>query len=161
MTKAGWKTDETDLLDAVREIVDGNAERDSRLADVCRLLADNIGYYDWVGFYLVDPKRDRELYLGPYVGAPTEHVRIPFGKGICGQAAATGRPYVIDDVTAEANYLACSLHVKAEIVVPMFRDNRMIGQIDIDSHRAGAFDETDRRFLEQVCTIVSRLFQHE
>ena len=158
MTKPGWKTDEGGLLDAIRIIIDDNTERDDKLARICRLLADNIAYYDWVGFYLVDPERERELYLGPYVGAPTEHVRIPFGKGVCGQAAATGQTFVIDDVTIEDNYLACSLYVKAEIVVPVFRDDAMIGQIDIDSHTAEVFDEIDRRFLEQVCSETSRLF---
>jgi len=158
MTKSGWQINQDDLLRRIQSTLEGDGDRDRKLAQICRLLADEIKYYDWVGFYFVDPKHERELYLGPYVGEPTEHNHIPFGKGICGQAAATGKSFLVDDVTAEGNYLACSLKVKAEIVVPMFKNKIMIGQIDIDSHTAGVFDDTDRRFLEQVCAEVSRLF---
>jgi GAF domain-containing protein len=127
------------------------------LTHICQLLRDNIPNYDWVGFYMVNPDNDKELLLGPYSGAPTEHVRIPFGKGICGQAAETKKTLIIDDVSKEKNYLACSLSVKSEIVVPIIRNGKIIGELDLDSHAAAAFDERDRRFLEEICVIVSNV----
>jgi len=97
------------------------------------LLVENVPHYDWVGFYLVD-KAKKELVLGPFVGEPTEHVRIPFGRGICGQAAERRTTFVVQDVSKEGNYLACSPKVKSEIVIPLFKGGEIIGELDIDSH---------------------------
>jgi L-methionine (R)-S-oxide reductase len=105
-----------------------------------------IPHYDWVGFYLMN-HREQTLHLGPYAGAPTDHTTIPFGKGICGQVAVSGNTYLTGDVTAENNYIACSLDTKSEIVVPMYHNGKLIGQIDVDSHTAFAFDQQDERFL--------------
>ncbi|MEJ5257682.1 MAG: diguanylate cyclase [Fervidobacterium sp.] len=119
------------------------------LQKVCELLDRNVPYYNWTGFYLMD--EEGMLVLGPYVGEPTEHVRIAVGKGICGQAAETKLTFVVQDVTQETNYLSCSPHVKSEIVVPIFRnDGSVFGEIDIDSHYKAPFDERDREFLEWI-----------
>lgn len=146
------------LLAAVREIASsGDAARDAKLHAICALLEQEVPHYNWVGFYLVDPARERELVLGPFVGAPTEHTHIAFGQGICGQAADTEMTFVIQDVSQETNYLSCSPHVKSEIVVPIFKDGVVAGEIDIDSHALAPFSEDDNAFLEQVAALVASL----
>ena len=132
-------------------------EPSSAMNEICRLLKRAVTHYDWVGFYLVDPAKPEELILGPFDGAPTEHTRIKFGQGICGQAAATGKTYVVDDVTQESNYLSCSLHVKSEIVLPIFKGGRLVGELDIDSHTPAAFDQSDEIFLKGICDVVSKI----
>lgn len=122
---------------------------DQRLSEVCELLRNNIPYYDWVGFYFKNGDKE-ELKLRSYAGEPTDHVIIPFGKGICGQVAVSNKNFVVPDVKAQNNYIACSIHVKAEIVVPLFLDGENIGQIDIDSHTPDPFSHEDEIFLEWV-----------
>lgn len=125
-----------------------------KLATVCNLLKNNIPDYDWVGFYFVDPVNPGELILGPFAGEPTEHVRIRFGQGICGQAAERKETFIVEDVVREGNYLACSPLVKSEIVVPIFKNNRVIAELDIDSHAPAAFNQNDERFLKEVGELV-------
>ena len=122
---------------------------DARLLQVCELLKKEVEYYNWVGFYFKNGDKD-ELKLGPFVGAPTDHTIIPFGKGICGQVALSNQNFVVPDVGAQENYIACSIDVKSEIVVPLFKDGENIGQIDIDSNTPDPFTEADERFLEWV-----------
>jgi len=134
----------------VLEIVqDGTKSVDTRLGEICELLRSNIDYYDWVGFYFKNGDKE-ELKLGPYAGAPTDHTIIPFGKGICGQVAVSNENFVVPDVAAQDNYIACSITVKAEIVVPLFVNGENVGQIDIDSNTPDPFTEEDERFLEFV-----------
>lgn len=142
-------------LDRVRQLVQEGAGRDETLLAVCELLNKEIPHYDWVGFYLVDPARARELVLGPYVGAPTEHTRIAFGQGICGQAAATQLAFVVQDVSTEVNYLSCSPDVQSEIVVPIFKDGKVVGELDIDSHHLAPFTRADQVFLKEVAALVA------
>lgn len=129
---------------------------DNRLLSICQLLEKHIYYYNWVGFYFRNGDKE-ELLLGPYVGAPTDHTVIPFGKGICGQVAVSNKNFVVPDVTAQDNYIACSITVKAEIVVPIFVNGKNIGQIDIDSNTPDPFTEADEYFLEFVCEKVSTI----
>jgi L-methionine (R)-S-oxide reductase len=131
--------------------------REERLLQLCHLLRDNIDYYDWVGFYFRNGEKE-ELVLGPYAGEATDHTIIPFGKGICGQVAVSNKNFVVPDVTAQDNYIACSISVKSEIVVPLFVDGENIGQIDIDSNIIDAFSELDERFLEFVNEEVAKLY---
>ncbi len=116
---------------------------------ICKYLYDNVPYYNWVGFYLVDG--DKMLKLGPYVGEPTIHTRIAFGDGICGQAAETMKNFVVQDVSKEQNYLSCNPSVKSEIVIPLIKNGKVIGELDIDSHYLSPFDERDEEFLEWIC----------
>ncbi|WP_100615204.1 GAF domain-containing protein [Confluentibacter citreus] len=127
-----------------------------RLLAICKLLEANIPHYNWVGFYFRNGKKE-ELVLGPYVGAPTDHTIIPFGKGICGQVAVSNKNFVVPDVTAQDNYIACSITVKAEIVIPIFVNGENIGQIDIDSNTYDPFTEADERFLEFVCAKIASI----
>ena len=129
---------------------------DERLLDICTLLETHVEYYNWVGFYFRNGDKE-ELLLGPYVGEPTDHTVIPFGKGICGQVAVSNENFVVPDVAAQDNYIACSITVKAEIVVPVFVNGENIGQIDIDSNTPDPFTEADERFLEFVCAKVSEM----
>ncbi|MXN91010.1 GAF domain-containing protein [Flavobacterium sp. Sd200] len=134
-----------------------NVLRDEKLLQLCHLLEENIDYYDWVGFYFRNGDKE-ELILGPYVGEETDHTVIPFGRGICGQVAVSGKNFVVPDVHAQDNYIACSLTVKSEIVIPLFVNGENIGQIDIDSNIADAFTDLDERFLEFVNEEVAKLF---
>lgn len=122
---------------------------DNRLTAVCTLLQETIPYYDWVGFYFRNGDKE-ELKLRSFAGEPTDHEIIPFGRGICGQVAVSNKNFVVPDVKAQDNYIACSIHVKAEIVVPLFKNGENIGQIDIDSHTADPFSQEDESFLEWV-----------
>ncbi|WP_248724072.1 GAF domain-containing protein [Seonamhaeicola sp. ML3] len=133
-----------------------NFSTDQRLLSICELLEQHIDYYNWVGFYFRNGDKE-ELKLGPYVGEPTDHTIIPFGKGICGQVAVSNKNFVVPDVNAQDNYIACSITVKAEIVIPIFVNGENIGQIDIDSNTPDPFTEEDERFLEFVCKKVSEM----
>lgn len=129
---------------------------EARLQQICEFLRNGIDYYDWVGFYFKNGEKE-ELKLGPYAGEPTDHTIIPFGKGICGQVAVSNENFVVPDVKAQDNYIACSITVKAEIVVPLFVHGENIGQIDIDSNTPDPFTEEDERFLEFVNMEVSKI----
>lgn len=144
------------LLAEIDKLVSSGLSRDETLLRVCQLLESSVAYYDWVGFYLVEG--EKELVLGPFAGEPTEHVRIAFGIGICGQAAQRKETFLIQDVSCETNYLSCSPKVKAEIAVPIFKDGRVVGELDIDSHQLSPFSDEDRDFLEQICRRLSGLF---
>ncbi len=130
-------------------VSDNSLSVDERLTSLCELLRTHIPHYDWVGFYFRNGERE-ELKLRAFAGEPTEHTVIPFGKGICGQVALSNRNFLVPDVSAQDNYIACSLHVKAELVVPLFVGGENVGQIDIDSHTLNSFSEADERFLEFV-----------
>jgi GAF domain-containing protein len=134
-----------------------NTSRDEKLLQICSLLEANIEHYNWVGFYFANHET-QTLHLGPYVGAPTDHTVIPFGKGICGQVAVSNSNFVVPDVAAQDNYIACSFTVKSEIVIPLFVNGVNIGQIDIDSNTLDPFTAEDERFLEFVNEQIAKLF---
>ena len=129
---------------------------EDRLKNICELLRENVPYYDWVGFYFRNGDKE-ELKLGPFAGTPTDHTIIPFGKGICGQVAVSNQNFVVPDVSAQDNYIACSLTVKSEIVIPLFKNGENIGQIDIDSESPDPFTEEDERFLEFVNQEIAKI----
>ncbi|WP_027077019.1 GAF domain-containing protein [Maribacter antarcticus] len=148
------------MLDSLRSqitaITHSAAKTDTKLQEICTLLKENVTHYDWVGFYFRNGDKE-ELKLGPYAGAPTNHTLIPFGKGICGQVAVSNQNFVVPDVMAQNNYIACSITVKAEIVVPLFVNGVNIGQIDIDSNTPDPFTKSDERFLEFVNAQVAQI----
>jgi len=100
---------------------------------------------------------EQMLYLGPFSGAETEHTRIPYGRGICGQVAVSGESFEVPDVWAQDNYLACSMETKSELVVPIFHGTRLIGQIDIDSHFLNPFGSEDHRLLESIAHAIGTM----
>jgi len=146
------------LLPEIRALISAPGSRDDILLQITRKLRSSIAHYDWVGFYIVDPNRPKTLVLGPFDGAPTEHTVIPFGKGICGQSALMKQPLIVDNVSDESNYLACSLDVQSEIVIPIFKDDSYIAQLDIDSHTPGAFKMEDEEFLSAICSALTDIF---
>jgi len=146
-----------ELQNAVSTILSkGGGAKEQQLYAICKLLKTELAYYDWVGFYFKNGSKN-ELKLGPYAGTPTDHTIIPFGKGICGQVAESNQNFVVPDVNAQDNYIACSITVKAEIVVPLFKNGKNIGQIDIDSNTVNPFTPADERFLEFVCSKVAEI----
>ena len=114
--------------------------------------------YTWVGIYLLD---GNELVLGPFVGKPSPHTRIPLGRGICGAAAAEKATIVVDDVSADPRYLACSLETRSEIVVPIMHGSDVLGEIDIDSDRPAAFGSADRELLESIAALLAPRLNRE
>lgn len=120
-----------------------------RLTQVCTLLQNNVDYYSWVGFYFANHAA-QTLHLKAFAGKPTDHTVIPFGKGICGQVAVSNENFVVPDVNAQDNYIACSMDIKSEIVIPLFKEGKNIGQIDIDSSSLDIFSKEDETFLEWV-----------
>jgi L-methionine (R)-S-oxide reductase len=117
-------------------------------------IADQLPYCNWTGFYMLDPCDPQTLVLGNFAGEPTPHVRIPIAQGICGAAVALGQTVVVDDVNADPRYLSCSIKTKSEIVVPIYAQGKIVGEIDIDSHTPAAFTAIDRIFLEEAARIV-------
>ena len=140
-------------LEAIDRILNRGGDADEVLRQVVSVLHDRFDHYAWVGIYLIEGD---ELVLGPWQGPqPTEHVRIPVGEGVCGAAAAIGRTEVVDDVNAEPRYIACFPSTRAEIVVPIAYEGRVVGEIDIDSDQPSAFTQEDRTFLERVALLIS------
>lgn len=137
-------------------ILESPQDTNVKLLKICQVLDREISYYNWTGFYFKNGDKD-ELALGPYVGAVTDHIIIPFGKGICGQVAVSGETFVVPDVQAQDNYLSCSIDTKAEIVVPIFKDGENIGQIDIDSHSIDPFTKEDEELLNWLCEEVAKI----
>jgi GAF domain-containing protein len=148
-------TNYQDVLDEVRAAIDDAADGTRAMEATVRLLRDRLPDYNWVGIYLL---YGNELVLGPFVGDPSPHTRIPVGRGICGAAASEKEAIIVDDVNADPRYLACSVNTRSEIVVPIFsadvaRD--VLGEIDIDSDRLAAFDVADKNMLEAIAALLS------
>jgi len=130
------------------------------LDEICRCLQENFKHYDWVGFYFRNGNLE-ELKLKSFAGEPTDHTIIPFGKGICGQVAVSNQNFVVPDVKAQDNYIACSINVKSEIVIPLFVAGENIGQIDIDSHQVDPFTKEDEDLLTNITQLVAEYLQKE
>ena len=144
----------TTLLDSIRQSASTASSLNALQEEVVKLISQRLPNYDWVGFYMLDPNDPGTLVLGPFVGEPTPHVRIPVHQGICGAAVAARSTIVVDDVNADPRYLSCSIKTRSEIVVPIFSRERVVGELDIDSHTPAAFTNADRAFLEEVARIV-------
>ena len=146
----------TILQQKIDVIIASKSTKEEKLQAICDFLESEISYYDWVGFYFKNGDKE-ELKLAQFTGEPTEHTIIPFGKGICGQVAVSNKNFVVQDVTAQENYISCGWKVKSEIVIPIFVAGQNIGQIDIDSHTANTFTEKDERLLEYICEKLSKI----
>jgi len=144
--------DYASLPEDVRRTVAEAADASDAIRRTVMLLASRVPHYTWVGVYLLEGD---ELVIGAFVGAPSPHTRIPVGRGICGAAAAERATIVVDDVHRDTRYLACSLDTQSEIVVPMMRGSRVLGELDIDSDACAAFGDADRQMLEAVAAILS------
>jgi GAF domain-containing protein len=146
-------SDTLPLQTTLRDAVLAAPSADAAMQQAVALLAEAHARYTWVGIYLLEGD---ELVLGPFVGKPSPHARIPLGRGICGAAATQKTTIVVDDVNADPRYLACSLETRSEIVVPIMDGERVLGEIDIDSDRPAAFDHHVRALLEAVAEALAR-----
>ncbi len=138
------------------------ASADELMRTIVQRLAEIVPKFNWVGFYMLDSQDANLLVLGPYVGAPTQHTRIPLHQGICGAAASSGETIVVEDVRSDPRYLACSIETRSEIVAPVFVRGRVAGELDIDSHTPAAFNAADRELVERAAAIVGHYLEtHE
>ncbi len=148
----------------LKKIAQAAPSVDDLMTDIVGRLQQYVPHYNWVGFYMIEksvlPGVDPVLVLGPYVGTPTTHTRIPLNEGICGAAVTSGNTVIVDDVNSDPRYLACSLETKSEIVVPVRVRGEIVGELDIDSHEPAAFDDEDRRFCEFCARLVSEYLEH-
>ena len=142
------------LLDQFRHLAATSPSLKSLQQHIVETAAERLPHYSWTGFYMLDPSDPEALDLGPFVGAPTPHIRIPVTQGICGAAVASGQTVIVDDVNADPRYLSCSIETKSEIVVPIYAHGKVVGEIDIDSHNPAAFTDADRICLEEAARIV-------
>lgn len=139
-------------LDAVTTALAAETDTPRALQTTVQLLAKHLPDYTWTGIYLLD---GNELCLGPFVGKPSPHTRIPLGRGICGAAATEKATIIVDDVNADPRYLACSIETRSEIVVPIMLDGEVLGELDIDSDRTAAFAAEDRALLERIADLLA------
>ena len=145
------------LLDDITTAIEAEPDANRAMATTVGMLKDRMPDYTWVGIYLLD---GNELVLGPFLGKPSPHTRIPLGMGICGAAATDEATIVVDDVNADPRYLACSTDTRSEIVVPIMRPrangmNEVLGEIDVDSDRPAAFDTSDKELLEAIAGLLA------
>lgn len=146
-------TDEFDAIQRdIRQQVDVAATPLDAMTRTVRILKTRMPAYTWVGIYLVEGD---ELLLGPYLGLPSPHTRIPIGRGICGAVATLKSTIVVDDVSKDPRYLACTLETKSEIVVPVLRGQQVLAEIDIDSDALAAFSGRDMRMLETIAAMLA------
>jgi L-methionine (R)-S-oxide reductase len=146
-----------ELIPELNSLASKFSSADALMRAIVSLLHEKLTCYNWVGFYLLEKEADRDiLVLGPFKGTMTPHSRIPLGQGICGAAASTGKTIVIDDVSADPRYLACSLETKSEIVVPVFVHGKVAGELDIDSHFLAAFGPDDRKLCEHAAALLGK-----
>jgi GAF domain-containing protein len=156
----------TDKLNEVRKDADRLNDKahtaDELMAGITALLNEQMLKYNWVGFYMLEADANPPvLVLGHYRGAMTPHTRIPLNQGICGAAASSSKTVVVDDVKKDPRYLACSLETKSEIVVPVFVNGAVAGELDIDSHFPAAFGAKDRALIEYIAQLVGKRLEKE
>jgi L-methionine (R)-S-oxide reductase len=141
------------VLADVRAAVASHSDAEQIMRSTVDTLAKSLPHYTWTGIYLL---YGNELVLGPYVGKPSPHERIPLGRGICGAAASEKATIIVDDVNSDPRYLACSVETRSEIVVPIMKGADVLGEIDIDSDKLAAFTADDRELLEAVAALLAR-----
>ena len=127
---------------------EGTAE--SNLQELMNTLQQSTFHFDWVGIYKMNDDQ-KNLTLGPFAGADTEHKVIPYGRGICGQVAVSGNTLNVPNVQEADNYLACSIETKSEIVIPIYHNGKLVAQLDIDSHQYNTFTPEIEAFLGKLC----------
>jgi GAF domain-containing protein len=146
-----------EVRNEVTELANATPTAKDLMEGVCKLLHDRMLKYNWVGFYMLEPgAQPPMLILDGFIGAMTPHTRIPLNQGICGAAASSGKTIVVDDVSKDPRYLACSLETKSEIVVPIFVKGAVAGELDIDSHFPAAFGAEDQQLVQYCAEVVGR-----
>jgi GAF domain-containing protein len=141
----------------ISSLADASVNAQQLMEKMVKLLHDRMLKYNWVGFYMLEPAAQPPmLVLGAFEGAMTPHTRIPLNQGICGAAASSGQTVVVDDVSRDPRYLACSLETKSEIVVPIFAHGRVVGELDIDSHFPAAFSSEHKDLVQHCAMLVGK-----
>jgi GAF domain-containing protein len=145
------------IISDIDAIIINGETKDDILHKICTLLKERVFHYDWVGFYILEQSTNN-LILGPYAGKTTDHTSIPVGKGVCGQVAESKKAKVVQDVSAEDNYISCSIDVQSEIVVPIIKNGLFVAELDIDSNSPAPFTIDDEKFLKKICNKLSEVF---
>jgi GAF domain-containing protein len=139
-----------EVAEEIASVLAGEPNLTARMATVASMLANSFDHYFWTGFYVVDPERAEELVVGPYQGT-LGCLRIAFGRGVCGTAAAMRQTQLVPDVHAFPGHIACDSRSASEIVVPVLdREGRLIAVFDVDSEQPAAFDTVDQAALEAI-----------
>jgi L-methionine (R)-S-oxide reductase len=147
-----------DLIPALDALAKSSTCAESLMESIVALFHEKLARYNWVGFYMLE-KNSNILVLGHFRGTITRHTRIPLNQGVCGAAASTGKTIIVDDVHSDPRYLACSLETKSEIVVPVFVNGKVAGELDIDSHFLAAFGPDDRRLCEHTAALLGKFLE--
>jgi len=151
-----------EVRDAFHRLNSEARSADIFMRSITVLLHEKMLKYNWVGFYMLDRASNPPmLVLGHFQGAMTPHTRIALHQGICGAAASTGKTVIVDDVSKDPRYLACSLETRSEIVVPVFAHGAVAGELDIDSHFPAAFGDEDRELLEYCAQLVGQRLEQD
>lgn len=137
------------LVPQIKGLLEGETDLVANLANVAAALKEQFGWF-WVGFYLV---KDNELVLGPFQG-PVACTRIRKGRGVCGSSWEQQKTLIVPDVEKFPGHIACSSLSKSEIVVPVIRNNEVVGVLDVDSDQYDQFDSTDQQYLEQIVSLI-------
>jgi L-methionine (R)-S-oxide reductase len=146
-----------EVRNEVNELAQSSRTAQDFMQSMVKVLHDRMLKYNWVGFYLLEPgSQPPVLVLGAFEGAMTPHTRIPLNQGICGAAASSGQTVVVDDVSKDSRYLACSLETKSEIVVPVFAFGKVVGELDIDSHFPAAFSPQHQALVQHCAQLVGK-----
>lgn len=146
-----------EVRNEVIELAQASPTANDLMQKMVSLLHERVLKYNWVGFYLLEPgAQPPMLVLGAFEGAMTPHTRIPLNQGICGAAASSGLTVVVDDVSKDPRYLACSLETKSEIVVPIFAHGKVVGELDIDSHFPAAFTREHQDLVQHCALLVGK-----
>ena len=133
------------IIPQIKALIEGEPDLIANLGNIAAALKEQFGWF-WVGFYLV---KDDELVLGPFQG-PVACTRIKKGRGVCGSSWGQAQTLIVPDVAKFPGHIACSSLSVSEIVVPMIRNNEVIGVLDVDSEKPDLFDEIDKKYLEQI-----------
>jgi L-methionine (R)-S-oxide reductase len=146
-----------EVRNEVRDLAQAAPTTHDLMQRMVKMLHERMLKYNWVGFYMLEPGAEPPmLVLGAFEGAMTPHTRIPLNQGICGAAASSGQTVVVDDVSRDPRYLACSLETKSEIVVPVFVHGTVVGELDIDSHFAAAFTAEHQELVQYCAMLVGK-----
>lgn len=143
------------LIKKCESIIEGESNLVANLANICALIKEDFNHL-WIGFYLVD-KNNNQLVLGPFQG-PVACTRIAFDKGVCGNSWSQKKTLVVEDVHAYPGHIACSTLSESEIVIPIIKNNEVLGVLDIDSDKLATFDDVDKLYFEKLTSIVSKIF---
>lgn len=148
------------IVRQLQEMRTGGYLADAIMREAVKQLKAADARYNFVGIYMLNPG-ENELWLHNYSGEPTEHARIPVGRGVCGTAVAEKENQNVGDVTQVGNYLSCSPRTRSELVVLIRNGNEIFGQIDIDAREVNAFSADDQAAIEQVCAKLSEIVVKE